>query len=79
MSKASLYFEVEHLNGKHGAAEIKRLLNTLPGVLSVSVNRENGRVAVDYDTTGTTRGRIRRQLDEMGLSVSEEQLENHVM
>lgn len=79
MSKASLYFDLENLNGKRDAAEIKRRVNTIPGVISVSVSRENGRVAVDYDTTGANRDRIRKKLDEMGLSISDEQFENHIM
>lgn len=79
MAKASLYFDLENLNGKHDTAEIKRRVNTIPGVISVSVSRENGRVAVDYDTTGANRDRIRKKLDEMGLSISDEQFENHIM
>lgn len=79
MSKASLYFDVENLNGKHDAAELKRRIDTIPGVISVSVNRENGHIAVDYDTTGAEQNRIRKQLIEMGLSISEERFENHVM
>lgn len=79
MAKASLYFDLENLNGKHDAAEIKRRVNTIPGVISVSVSRENGRVAVDYDTTGANRDRIRKKLDEMGLPISDEQFENHIM
>ena len=47
--------------------EIKRGLDTLPGVLSVSVG--GGRVAVDFDTTGTRRDRIGKQLAEMGYPV----------
>ena len=53
MAKESAYFTVGGISGKHDVKEIKRGLDTLPGVLSVSVG--GGRVAVDFDTTGTRR------------------------
>ena len=56
MAKESAYFTVGGISGKHDVKEIKRGLDTLPGVLSVSVG--GGRVAVDFDTTGTRRDRI---------------------
>ncbi|MGM9638218.1 MAG: heavy-metal-associated domain-containing protein [Butyricicoccaceae bacterium] len=40
---------------------IKRELDALPGVQSVSVS-QTGRIAVDYDTTGTDAARIAGQL-----------------
>ena len=46
MAKESAYFTVGGISGKHDVKEIKRGLDTLPGVLSVSVG--GGRVAVDY-------------------------------
>ena len=54
MSKESAYFKIENLNGQHGSKQIKRELDTLKGVISVSVNTENHRVAVDFDSTGVS-------------------------
>ena len=67
MTKANVCFTVGGISGKHDVKEIKRGLDTLPGVLSVSVG--GGRVAVDFDTTGTRRDRIGKQLAEMGYPV----------
>ena len=67
MAKESAYFTVGGISGKHDVKEIKRGLDTLPGVLSVSVG--GGRVAVDFDTTGTQRDRIEKQLADMGYQV----------
>ena len=67
MAKESAYFTVGGISGKHDVKEIKRGLDTLPGVLSVSVG--GGRVAVDFDTTGVQSSRIERQLAEMGYQV----------
>ena len=77
MSKASVYFTVENADGKHDVKEIKRGLDTLPGVSSVSVNSSSGSVAVDFDTTGVQRDRIQKHLENLGynvLDVKSEQL-----
>lgn len=79
MSKASLYFNVDHIGGKRDLADIKQRVGKIPGVLSVSVSRGNSRVAVDFDTTGANRDRIRNELSDLGFSVTEEQFDNHVM
>ena len=68
MAKESACFTVGGISGKHDVKEIKRGLDTLPGVLSVSVSGD-GRVAVDFDTTGVQSSRIERQLAEMGYQV----------
>ena len=72
MEKESACFTVGGISGKHDVKEIKRGLDTLPGVLSVSVG-DGGRVAVDFDTTGTRRDRIGKQLAEMGYPVLDDQ------
>lgn len=68
MTKASACFTVGGISGKHDVKDIKRGLDTLPGVSSVSVSND-GRVAVDFDTIGTRRGRIEKQLADMGHQV----------
>ena len=72
MAKESAYFTVGGISGKHDVKEIKRGLDTLPGVLSVSVG-DGGRVAVDFDTTGVQSGRIQKQLADMGYPVLDDQ------
>lgn len=54
MTKANACFNVGGISGKHDVKDIKRGLDTLPGVLSVIVSNES-RVSVDFDTTGTQR------------------------
>lgn len=68
MAKESACFTVDGISGKHDVKELKRGLDTLPGVLSVSVSG-GGRVTVDFDTTGVQSGRIEKQLADMGYRV----------
>ena len=68
MTKASACFTVGGISGKHDVKDIKRGLDTLPGVSSVSVSND-GRIAVDFDTTGRQRDRIEKQLADMGYQV----------
>ena len=68
MAKESACFTVGGISGKHDVKDIKRGLDTLPGVSSVSVSND-GRIAVDFDTTGTQRDRIEKQLADMGYQV----------
>ena len=48
MPRESAYMIVERVNGKHDLKEIKRGLDRLHGVTSVSVNPSHNLVAVDY-------------------------------
>lgn len=59
-SKASAYFTLEEISNKHDVKAIKRELDTLPGVLSVSISDDSKRVAVDFDTTGVQRVILQR-------------------
>ncbi len=79
MSKASMYFDLEDVSGKRDVAKLKQQLDTLPGVISVSVNKIENRVAVDFDTTGTSQDQIRRKVDSLGFTVTGEHFENHIM
>lgn len=69
MSKASIYFTLGGIDGKHGVKKIKQGLDMLPGVLSVSVNDSSCRVAVDYDTTGVQSDGIGKELQKMGYEI----------
>lgn len=66
----SSYFEVKNLNDKHDLKEMKKGLDTLYGVLSVSINKNKGRVGVDYDTTGVTGQQISDFLNDKGYKVT---------
>ena len=68
MAKANACFTVGGISGKHDVKEIKRELDTLPGVLSVAVSNES-LVSVDFDTTGVQAGRIEKQVTDMGYLV----------
>lgn len=67
MSKASVYFFMGGLPDRHDMQAIKRELDALPGVQSVSVS-QTGRIAVDHDTTGTDAARIAGQLQKAGYA-----------
>lgn len=69
MSKASAYFTLRSVDGKHDVKEIKKVLDALPGVLSVSVNDSSNHVAVDFDSTGVQGDRIQKQLEKSGYEI----------
>lgn len=77
--KASAYFTIDGLNGKHGIKELKSGLDTLRGVLSVSVSRKANSVAVDYDTTGESCERIQKKIEDLGYSIVDVRLDGHPM
>lgn len=79
MSKASVYFQVENMTDKKDVQTIKKELDTLRGVISVSTNAQTGRVAVDYDTTGVEQSRIENRLQKLGYKIQAEKNENHIM
>ena len=67
MAHLSTYFSLEHPASSHDAKELKRELDTLPGVTSVSVS--GGRLAVDYDSTGVRREDIRQKVQSRGFGI----------
>ncbi len=77
MSKASAYFTVNGIDGKREAKELKRGLDMLNGVNSVSVSGQ--RVAVDFDTSGANQEQIQKMIEKLGYEVAEARLENHIM
>ena len=79
MSKASVYFTLGDLKDKHDGKAIKRELDTLPGVRSVSISDSSNRVAVDFDTTGVQPDRIRKQLEKMGYQVTDFKADNRIL
>ena len=67
MAHLSTYFSLEHPASSHDAKELKRELDTLPGVTSVSVS--GGRLAVDYDSTGVRREDILQKVQSLGFGI----------
>ena len=67
MAHLSTYFSLEHPASSHDTKELKRELDTLPGVTSVSVS--GGRLAVDYDSTGVRREDIRQKVQSLGFGI----------
>lgn len=67
MAHLSTYFSLEHPASSHDAKELKRELDTLPGVTSVSVS--GGRLAVDYDSTGVRQEDIRQKVQSLGFGI----------
>ena len=61
---------VERVNGKHDLKEIKRGLDQLHGVTSVSVNLAHNLLAVDYDSSGTSYDQIEHRLNALGYEVA---------
>lgn len=69
MPKESISFTLRKVDGKHDVKQIKKTLDALPGVLSVSVNAVSGHVAVDFDTTGVESTQIQEQLEKNGYEI----------
>lgn len=61
---------VEPVGGKHDLKEIKRGLDQLHGVTSVSVNPAHNLVAVDYDSSSTSYDAIEHQLNRLGFEIA---------
>ena len=68
MSKQSAYFRVPDLSGDHGSKDIKKTVDGIHGVISVSVNASTNKVAVDYDSTGTSCDLIKSTIEEAGYT-----------
>ena len=67
MAHLSTRFSLEQPADRHAVKQLKRELDTLPGVTSVSVS--GGRLAVDYDSTGVRREDIRQKVQSLGFGI----------
>ena len=67
MAHLSTYFSLEQPTDSHGAKQLKRELDTLPGVTSVSVS--GNRLAVDYDPSGVRREDIQQKVQSLGFGI----------
>ncbi|WP_040197437.1 heavy-metal-associated domain-containing protein [Candidatus Soleaferrea massiliensis] len=79
MAKQSAYFIVRDAHDKHDVKALKNGLDELKGVLSVSVNADQSRIAVDYDSTGVQQGQIARKICKLGYDIMEDHNQAHIM
>lgn len=70
---------VPGLNGKHAVKMIKQVLGGIPGVFSVSADAGNDKVAVDYDSTGTSEREIEDRFREIGVDARLMENQDHTM
>ena len=66
MSKQSVYFNVEEMTQPSDTKKIKKGVDLIRGVISVSVNYETKNVAVDFDSTGTNSEEILKEVEKLG-------------
>ena len=66
LSKQSVYFNVEEMTQPSDTKKIKKGVDLIHGVISVSVNYETKNVAVDFDSTGTNSKQILHEIEKMG-------------
>ena len=71
MPRSSAYFSVRTMKGAADTKRIKRELDTLPGVTSVSVSQSDRCVAVDFDPTGVNQEQIGQKLTSLGFEIAE--------
>ena len=69
MSKESVWLNVEGMSCSHCEKRVKAALDAIRGVISVSVNLDEGKVAVDYDTTGVSEEQIKETIIEAGYEI----------
>lgn len=79
MAKASAYFSLKSIDDNHDVKELKREIDTLHGVISVSVNKTSDTVAVDFDTTGVDTHRIKTKMEKLGYNIVDIHTENNIM
>lgn len=68
MAHLSTYFSLEDSADSHDMKRLKRELDGLPGVTSVSIS-SGGCLAVDYDSTGVRQAEIRQKVQELGYQL----------
>ena len=68
---ASISVSLDRNADRHDVKLLKRELDTLPGVTSVSVS-SGGQLAVDYDATGVRQADILAKIQALGYHVRQE-------
>lgn len=79
MKRASAYFTLDSIDGKHDIKTLKKELDTIRGVISVSVSDTNDSVSVDFDTTGAKYEQIEKKIDKLGYSIKASAVQEFLM
>lgn len=69
MPHESAYFSINKDVGLHDTGLLKRALDSIPGVTSVSINKDECSVAVDYDNIGATHSAIQKKIEILGYPI----------
>lgn len=65
----SISYTLQQIDGKHDVKELKRELDSFPGVRCVAVNAAKNKLTVDYDPTGVSAKELQNRLDALGYAV----------
>jgi copper chaperone CopZ len=79
MPSQTAWFTIGNLKGSHDAGLLKKKLDELPGVTSVSINESLSRLAVDYDSTGVKPEKIANRIRELGYEAIGDSGQNQIM
>lgn len=69
MAAETVSIQVTGMSCSHCAGTVKRALDEIPGVQSVSVSIDEGIVTVDYDTTATNVEKLKEAITDAGYEV----------
>jgi copper chaperone CopZ len=79
LSKQSVYFNVHEMTQASDSKKIKKGIDMLHGVISVSINYDTKNVAVDFDSTGTNGEEIKNEIEKLGYIPEFIKQEDHIM
>lgn len=79
MPKESVYYIIPEMSQSHDPKEIKKGISRIDGVISVSVNPKDQKVAVDFDNSGTDDDEITEQIKALGYSPKMISQQEHIM
>lgn len=69
MARESVYFTVDKGVGLYDTALLERALDSMPGVASVSINKAQCRIAVDFDSTSASKNDIQAKIEILGYPI----------
>ena len=79
MAKQSAYFALDGALDAHTVKQVKKSLDRIPGVFSVSAGTGKCSVCVDFDNSGTDIGRIESVLRETVPTAQLDRTQEHIM
>ena len=77
MPQESACFIIDNGNDKHDLKDVKRGLDQMHGVHSVSVSLDSHLVAIDYDSSGVSYDLIETRLNKMGYQIAADASDIH--